>query len=147
MRGLAAVMRRFANFGRRVGEELRDSVRKFTRNVQERARREHRFISRTGRTERSIETDVRRNGEDVTGEVVTRDKIAIFLAEGTRPHIIVPRRKKALRWVSGGKFVFAKKVHHPGTKPDPFLAEAFARESQGIVSRFKAAVMRAWGGG
>ena len=34
-----------------------------------------------------------------------------------KPHDIVARNKKALRWLGkGGKAVFAKKVHHPGAK-------------------------------
>lgn len=47
-----------------------------------------------------------------------------FVHEGTGPHWILPRAKKALRWSKGGKFVFAKKVFHPGTKPDQFLYAA-----------------------
>ena len=34
---------------------------------------------------------------------------------GTKPHIIVPKNKKALHWKKGGKNFFATKVHHPGT--------------------------------
>ena len=140
------MMRRFANFGRRVGAQLRDTVQKVTRNIQERARREHRFTSRTGHTERSIEATTRSTGENTTGEVVSRDKIAIFLMRGTRPHIIVPRRKKALRWADGQKFIFAKKVHHPGTKPDPFLTNAFERETVGFATRLENTIRRIWAG-
>jgi hypothetical protein len=42
--------------------------------------------------------------------------------QGTRPHIIRPRRRKALRWVTpGGGVRFARVVHHPGTRPNPVL--------------------------
>ena len=149
-RGLSGMMRRFANFGRRVGAQLRDTVRKVTRNIEERARREHRFTSRTGHTERSIEASTRSNGDGAEGEVVSRDKIAIFLMRGTRPHPIpkniVSRRKKALRWADGQKFIFAKKVYHPGTKADPFLVNAFEKETLRFTTRLEAIIRQIWAG-
>jgi len=47
-----------------------------------------------------------------------------FVLYGTRPHIIKPRRKKALRFVKLGDFVFAKRVRHPGYRGDNFLQKA-----------------------
>ncbi|MGA5202815.1 hypothetical protein [Streptomyces variegatus] len=47
-----------------------------------------------------------------------------FVLDGTRPHIIVPRRAKALRFQGRGGIVFAKRVRHPGTRPNDFMAEA-----------------------
>lgn len=61
---------------------------------------------------------------------------AVFVHWGTRPHVIRPRNKKALRWAGGGGFIFAKFVNHPGYKGDPFLVSA-AREA---VSRFDSVV-------
>lgn len=46
--------------------------------------------------------------------------------DGTRPHIIRPKRAKALRFRVGGKVVFARIVHHPGTRARPFLDRALA---------------------
>lgn len=41
---------------------------------------------------------------------------------GTKPHEIRPRARKALRWkAKGGAVVFARVVHHPGTKARPFM--------------------------
>lgn len=39
---------------------------------------------------------------------------------GTRPHIIRPVRARALRFMIGGRVVFAKLVHHPGNAPNPY---------------------------
>lgn len=70
-----------------------------------------------------------------------------YLERGTKPHIIRPRSKRALRWPAqgtpttlGGRartgavrrlgsaaFAFAKIVHHPGTKARPFLIPAARR--------------------
>ncbi len=47
-----------------------------------------------------------------------------FVNDGTRPHIIRPRRAQVLRFTVGGRTVFAKVVHHPGTRPRPFLDRA-----------------------
>ena len=49
---------------------------------------------------------------------------AAFVNDGTRPHIIRPRRAQVLRFTVGGRTVFAKVVHHPGTRPRPFLDRA-----------------------
>lgn len=47
-----------------------------------------------------------------------------FVLRGTSPHIIRPRRRKALRFIHGGQLVFARSVRHPGTRARPFLTEA-----------------------
>lgn len=54
-------------------------------------------------------------------------RYAPFVHDGTRAHDIHPRRRKSLRFVSGGGFVFARRVHHPGTTARPFLREAVER--------------------
>lgn len=47
--------------------------------------------------------------------------------EGTKPHVIYPRRRQALKFVptGGTTHVFRRRVFHPGTKPNRYLAEAF----------------------
>lgn len=51
---------------------------------------------------------------------------APYVHDGTRPHVIRPKRGKALRFVIGGQVVFARVVQHPGTRPNPFLNRALA---------------------
>jgi hypothetical protein len=57
---------------------------------------------------------------------------AAYVEYGTGAHDIIPRQRKALAWggerTLGGRLRagsrathFAKRVHHPGTKPHPFL--------------------------
>lgn len=43
---------------------------------------------------------------------------------GARPHIIRPKNAKALRFRINGRVVYARVVHHPGTKGKPFLDRA-----------------------
>lgn len=49
---------------------------------------------------------------------------AAAVNDGTRPHIIRPRNAQALRFRIGGRVVYAKVVHHPGTRANPFLDRA-----------------------
>nr|NSL49576.1 hypothetical protein [Dendrosporobacter quercicolus DSM 1736] len=98
---------------------------KSAREVQTLARAKHRFRSRTGMLEKSVDYQVDR--EAMSAAVYLDEGAATYapwVHDGTDPHWILPRAKKALRWTKGGKFVFAKKVWHPGTKPDKFLYEA-----------------------
>lgn len=44
--------------------------------------------------------------------------------DGTRPHVIRPRNAQVLRFVVGGRVVYAKVVHHPGTRARPYLDRA-----------------------
>ena len=50
-----------------------------------------------------------------------------FVREGTQPHEIVSRRAKALRFIIAGKVIFARRVHHPGTRPNPYHKRVMAR--------------------
>lgn len=124
-----------------VDSRLTEAVNISLRDVQEYARAHHRFTTRTGEAERSIEkTDARKVQGSIQGDVGATRKVTIYLHQGTRPHNIVPRRKLALRWASGNGFVFARRVHHPGTQPDPFIFDAFDHEEARIVSRLEHAL-------
>lgn len=48
----------------------------------------------------------------------------MYVIKGTRPHIIRPRYRKVLKFTMSGRTVFAKVVHHPGTKKNDFLTKA-----------------------
>jgi HK97 gp10 family phage protein len=63
-------------------------------------------------------------------------KYAVYVERGTRPHIIRPRSARALRFMVGGETVFAKKVKHPGTKPQPFF--------QRVLQKYHAQWKRIW---
>jgi HK97 gp10 family phage protein len=50
---------------------------------------------------------------------------AIYVVKGTRPHIIRPVNGSVLAFEgSDGKMVFTRLIHHPGTKPNPFMQRA-----------------------
>lgn len=62
--------------------------------------------------------------------VVAHTDYAKYVHDGTRPHTIRPRQAQALRFLVGGRVVYAKVVNHPGTRARPFLDQA-AREIAG----------------
>jgi len=68
----------------------------------------------------------------IVGHDTRRAPHAVFVHWGTRPHVIEPRKRKVLRWPSGGGFVFAQRVQHPGYKGDPYLVTA----SDKAISKF-----------
>jgi hypothetical protein len=50
---------------------------------------------------------------------------ARYVLAGTKPHVIEARNARVLRWTdAGGNPFFARRVHHPGTRPDPFPQRA-----------------------
>ena len=49
-----------------------------------------------------------------------------YVEFGTKPHIIRPKSPSGvLVFTMNGRKVFAKSVHHPGTKPEPYIRPAF----------------------
>lgn len=79
----------------------------------------------TGRLRASIRIEARRTATLRSKFTIGSDvEYAAFVNDGTRPHIIRPRRAQALRFRIGGRIVYAKVVHHPGTRARPFLDKA-----------------------
>lgn len=55
-----------------------------------------------------------------------------FVLHGTAPHEIVAHAR-ALAFEIAGQQVFAKRVHHPGTKPNDFPARAWADAAPAVA--------------
>lgn len=81
---------------------------------------------KTGHTAASWEIDLQ--GDDFY-LVNTNGMIAKFLDEGTKPHIITPKNKKALNFEWKGREVIVKKVHHPGFEGRFFVKKALTNKS------------------
>lgn len=82
---------------------------------------------RTGHLFSTIDTRVGGNKGGVFVDVVAGGKGIKYTGyehDGTRPHVIRARRKKALRFVLNGQVVFRKQVQHPGTTGTLFLTMA-----------------------
>lgn len=74
--------------------------------------------------ERSIGYRMLRTPGGVFAEVGATNKVALLHHQGSRPHVILPQRGRALRFKSGGRVVYARQVFHPGTRPNPYLVTA-----------------------
>lgn len=66
---------------------------------------------------------------EVTFVTATGVKYAVFVEYGTKAHTITPNDADALNFEVGGSEVFAQRVEHPGTEPQPFMRTA-AEETQ-----------------
>ena len=55
---------------------------------------------------------------------------------GTSPHVIKPKKKKALKFKMDNKTIFAKKVMHPGTEAQPWMRPALDQVKNVWVKRY-----------
>lgn len=103
------------------GPVARDLLRRMTR-VQFESRKLVRV--RTGRLFTSIRVRPGATGRGIHVDVVAGGKgitYAGYEHDGTAPHVIRARRRKALRFMVNGQVVFRKQVNHPGTTGTLFL--------------------------
>lgn len=77
----------------------------------------------------------------VKGTVVNRAKYAAAVHDGSAPHIIRARKKKALAFTMGGQTVIVRAVRHPGTRGNPWLANAAERVAASSGFRFSRTVV------
>lgn len=90
------------------------------------------FKPRTGHLQRSIAMRPAKGAVAIS----TNAEYAPFVEFGTKPHVIKPKRKKALAFPKNGRRVIVRKVKHPGSKPYPFFYadwENRTREAQRVV--------------
>jgi hypothetical protein len=121
------------------------------------------FKDRTGQLRSGIVARfLNSDGNSVLWELLSPMPYSQFVERGTRPHDIWPKaahglkgplrngqtrratgrgphehivgRGIALRWVSGGVTHFAAMVHHPGSRPYPFIGPAYFK-AQAVLER------------
>jgi hypothetical protein len=127
-------------------DNIKDALEISTRDIQERARQFHGYITRSGSLDKSIEARV--NYYALNGAVginTSAAKYGLAIHDGSKPHYIRPVKKKVLRWVvgDGAGFAFAKFAKHPGTKADKFINNAAQAEKSRIKERFNLCVTNA----
>ncbi|WP_432001629.1 hypothetical protein [Streptomyces sioyaensis] len=110
---------RLARLLRAQGGIAERGLRRRTARVADIARREA-----PGRMGAYIDWKIESGPRGLTGVIVCDHPATRYVLDGTRPHVIRPRRKKALRFDVGGRTVFAAVVHHPGSRPNDFLGRA-----------------------
>ena len=117
-----------------VSENIRSDIQKVLKksgfNIEAKAKLNitNNGSVKTGHLRRGITTDV--GNMEVTVHT-SNIKYARGVEEGTRPHIIKAKNKKALYW-KGAKHP-VKSVRHPGSRAKPFLIPAFEKEKEVLV--------------
>lgn len=91
----------------------------------------------TGRLRASERLVYNLSGANPSFKVATNVEYAPYVHDGTRPHVIRPRRRQALKFRVGGMTVFAKFVNHPGNRARPFFDRALIE-----VARMRGWVVR-----
>ena len=105
--------------------------------------------TKTGALRDSIEADVAGDGAQVSVRLYSRGEVryaAIQEYGGHTPaHDIVPDKGKALAFLAGGRQVFARIVHHPGSTipARPFMGPALSDMAAKISDELKAAALAA----
>jgi len=75
-----------------------------------------------------FKTYQRSAGGQMELRVTDPQPLGTWIRGGTRPHVIVPVRAQVLHFVTeAGVEVFTRKVHHPGTKPNPYHERTMKR--------------------
>jgi phage gpG-like protein len=103
---------------------------------------------RSGKLARSIQQDSHTDGDEVVGEVFSSGDVKYAgiheFGGKTPPHDIVPSKASALAFMLGGKQIFAKIVHHPGSViPErSYLRSSLADQADEIVEGLKEAAIR-----
>ena len=117
-----------------TSENIRSDVQKVLKksgfNIEARAKRNitSNGSVKTGHLRRGITTNV--GNMEVTVHT-SNIKYARGVEEGTRPHTIRAKNKKALYW-KGAKHP-VKSVRHPGSRAKPFLIPAFEKEKEVLI--------------
>lgn len=75
----------------------------------------------TGALRASIHVQHRRDSRGQFIRVGSPLEYAFYHHRGTSPHIIRPDKANMLKFVKGGRVMYAHAVKHPGTDGNPFL--------------------------
>ena len=91
---------------------------------------------KTAQLKRSITLDYR----PISASIYPTVKYALPVHEGRKPSTIYPRRKKVLRFKINGKWIFAKKINHPGSKANKFVDRTVRKSDRPINNFFDKAL-------
>lgn len=107
-------------------------------HLEDEAKTQASWHDRTGHARQSIHSGVEIGDEEFVLYLAHGVEYGGFLEEGTKPHIIRPKEKKALYWYGASHPV--KAVRHPGTKPYAIVSTTLDAN----ISRIKKTVLEYW---
>lgn len=102
----------------------------------------------TGALRRSITDQVHEDTHSVIGEVFSAGDVKYAriheFGGRTKAHIIEPRKAGALAFMIGGKMIFARRVHHPGSqmRERRFMRDSLHEMAPVIERELKEAVVQ-----
>ncbi len=134
----------------RVRDRVRPAVfREFNAFIQDIFNVSQRRVSgndlqvRTGHLRRSGYWETKETSSGFEGTVGYRASYAKAQDQGTKPFVIRPKKKKALRFLgSDGAPVFAKAVRHPGLRPRLFLSGTFVAHKPLLKPRLTKVILQ-----
>lgn len=132
-RELSRFLDKINRFSKDKQEAVKKEVARATLSIQAKAKQNTAVFKKpTGFLTNRIDAVIK--NKELTGQVISKAKYGLFVHEGTRPHLIMPKNKKVLAWrnisyTAKGRrkysaWNFAMAVKHPGTKAIPYLAKA-----------------------
>jgi len=90
---------------------------------------------KTGQLRRSITLDYK----PISVSIYPTVNYAFSVHEGTKPHVILPKGK-VLAFKKNGKMIFARRVNHPGNKPNKFVERTVDKTESKVNSLFSKAL-------
>ncbi len=114
----------FDTLDRDIGDAIETELASIMEEGAEKARGTKAFRDRSGELRRSIVagTEGSWEGGNLEGVLLAEAEHASYVEEGTPPHEIRPKNKRALSW-PGAKHP-VRGVSHPGTKATAFLRKS-----------------------
>lgn len=92
---------------------------------------------KTAQLKRSITMDYR----PISASIYPDVKHALPVHEGSKPHVISPKRKPFLAWKKNGKWIYTTKpVNHPGNKPNKFVERTVNKTANPVNKFFEKAL-------
>lgn len=128
--GLDALIDAMTAAGANVHPLINKAVQASILHVQVLAR--EKAPHRTGTLQRSILPET----HDMYSELKVNEKYGLWIEEGTGPHDIYPKNKKALMWPGAPHPM--RVVHHPGTAAHPFFQPAIEESEEFMQQQFDA---------
>jgi len=95
------------------------------------------FKPRTGNLQRSITWYM---PSENSARIIAQADYARFVEFGTKPHAVLPKRRKALKIPTPEGYIFRKKVNHPGSKPYPFFFANLQDRAKKVAIEFMKAL-------
>jgi hypothetical protein len=95
------------------------------------------FKPRTGNLQRSITWYM---NTDTSARIIAQADYAKHVELGTKPHVILPKRRRALKIPTPEGYIFRKKVNHPGSKPYPFFFANLQDRAEKVAVEFMKAL-------